>query len=154
MARRRSSCSRCGEALDDFDVLLDARGDDGRPVCIACLDAADAADGSDTSTAGALATPSAPPGAGIATVGVRELRNQVAAVLRRAEAGERIVVTVDGRPVAQLGPLSAPGAPTLADLAAAGLVEPPRTARPADPRPEDLPADVRLDRLLEDLRGR
>lgn len=34
----------------------------------------------------------------------RELRNQVSEVLRRAEAGERFVVTVGGRPVAELGP--------------------------------------------------
>ena len=27
-------------------------------------------------------------------------------MLRRAEAGERIVVTVDGRPVAELGPVA------------------------------------------------
>lgn len=36
----------------------------------------------------------------------RELRNNVSEVLRRAEAGERLVVTVDGRPVAELGPVS------------------------------------------------
>lgn len=34
----------------------------------------------------------------------RELRNNISAVLRAAEAGEQYVVTVDGRPVAQLGP--------------------------------------------------
>ena len=34
----------------------------------------------------------------------KELRNNVAEVLRRAEAGEEIVITVAGRPVAQLGP--------------------------------------------------
>ncbi len=34
----------------------------------------------------------------------RELRNQISEVLRRAEAGERFVVTVAGRPVAELGP--------------------------------------------------
>jgi prevent-host-death family protein len=34
----------------------------------------------------------------------RELRNNVSAVLRAAEAGETYTVTVDGRPVAQLGP--------------------------------------------------
>ena len=34
----------------------------------------------------------------------RELRNHVSDVLRRAEAGERFVVTVGGRPVAELGP--------------------------------------------------
>ena len=35
----------------------------------------------------------------------KELRNNVADVLRRAEAGEEFTVTVSGRPVAQLGPL-------------------------------------------------
>lgn len=34
----------------------------------------------------------------------RELRNDSGAVLRRAEAGEQFVITVDGRPVATLGP--------------------------------------------------
>jgi len=38
-------------------------------------------------------------------VSVRELRNHTAAVLRRVEAGERLRVTVDRRPVAQLVPL-------------------------------------------------
>lgn len=36
---------------------------------------------------------------------VRELRNDVSKVLRRVEAGERLVVTVDRRPVARLEPL-------------------------------------------------
>jgi prevent-host-death family protein len=35
----------------------------------------------------------------------KELRNNVADVLRRAEAGEELTITVAGRPVAQLGPL-------------------------------------------------
>ncbi len=35
----------------------------------------------------------------------RELRNDVSAVLRRVEAGERLRVTVSGRPVAELSPL-------------------------------------------------
>jgi prevent-host-death family protein len=34
----------------------------------------------------------------------KELRNNVADVLRRAEAGEHFTITVAGRPVAQLGP--------------------------------------------------
>jgi prevent-host-death family protein len=34
-----------------------------------------------------------------------KLRNEVGAVLRRAERGERFTVTVAGRPVAELGPL-------------------------------------------------
>jgi prevent-host-death family protein len=33
----------------------------------------------------------------------KELRNNVAEVLRRAEAGEEFTITVAGRPVAQLG---------------------------------------------------
>jgi prevent-host-death family protein len=35
----------------------------------------------------------------------RDLRNDVSGVLRRVEAGERVRVTVSGRPVAELGPL-------------------------------------------------
>ena len=90
------------------------------------------------------------------SIGVRELRNNVAAVLRRAAAGERIVVTVDGEPVAQLGPLEPTGAPTLDDLVATGLVDPPRRpgTPPSEPDPNDLPDDIRLDDVLGELRGR
>ncbi|WP_375399900.1 type II toxin-antitoxin system prevent-host-death family antitoxin [uncultured Amnibacterium sp.] len=35
----------------------------------------------------------------------RELRNDVSAVLRRVEAGERLTITVSGREVAELVPL-------------------------------------------------
>jgi prevent-host-death family protein len=38
------------------------------------------------------------------TIPQKELRNNVADVLRRAEAGEEFTVTVAGRPVAELGP--------------------------------------------------
>jgi prevent-host-death family protein len=40
----------------------------------------------------------------VATIPQKELRNNVGEVLRRAEAGEEITITVAGRPVAQLGP--------------------------------------------------
>lgn len=40
----------------------------------------------------------------MSTIPQRELRNHVSDVLRRAERGERFVITVDGRPVADLGP--------------------------------------------------
>ena len=40
----------------------------------------------------------------MATVPQKELRNQVGEVLRRAEAGEELTITVSGRPVALLGP--------------------------------------------------
>ena len=89
------------------------------------------------------------------SIGVRELRNNVAAVLRRAAAGERITVTVDGVPVAQVGPLEPPGRPTLDDLVATGLVAAPTrpAGSPPEPSPIDLPVDVRVDDVLDDLRG-
>jgi prevent-host-death family protein len=40
----------------------------------------------------------------MATIPQKDLRNNVAEVLRRAEAGEEFTITVSGRPVAQLGP--------------------------------------------------
>lgn len=89
-------------------------------------------------------------------VGIRELRNNVAAVVRRAAAGDRIVVTVDGVPAAQLGPLApgGPGALTLDDLIAAGLALPPgRRDRPVEIDPEDVPVDARPDAVLDGLRG-
>ena len=89
-------------------------------------------------------------------VGIRQLRNQVAAVVRRASAGERIVVTVDGVPTAQLGPLSPATAElTIDDLLATGLALPPaRSDRPGAPDAEDVPVDIRTDDVLDDLRGR
>ena len=87
-------------------------------------------------------------------IGTRELRANLAAALRQVGAGERLVVTVDGRPVAQLGPLEPAGAPSLADLAASGLVDPPRRAQPSEPpQPVDTAIDVRLDRVLAEVRG-
>ena len=77
----------------------------------------------------------------------------MAAVLRRAAAGERLIVTVDGRPVAALGPLTPDAGVTLDDLIAAGLVEPPRRPRPSAPQRADVPVDVRVARVLEDIRG-
>ena len=40
----------------------------------------------------------------MATIPQKELRNKIGEVLRRAEGGEEITITVSGRPVAQLGP--------------------------------------------------
>ena len=41
----------------------------------------------------------------MAEIPQNELRNDVGRVLRRVEAGETLIVTVDGRPVAELGPV-------------------------------------------------
>jgi prevent-host-death family protein len=40
----------------------------------------------------------------MATIPQKELRNNVGRVLRRAEEGEELTITVSGRPVARLGP--------------------------------------------------
>jgi prevent-host-death family protein len=41
----------------------------------------------------------------VRTIPQRELRNDIARVLREVEAGETIEVTIDGRPVARLIPI-------------------------------------------------
>ncbi|HVW47815.1 MAG TPA: type II toxin-antitoxin system prevent-host-death family antitoxin [Solirubrobacterales bacterium] len=57
------------------------------------------------------------------TIPQKELRNNVGEVLRRAEAGEELTITVSGRPVAVLGPVPrahwVPGS-RLAELSALG----------------------------------
>ncbi len=89
-------------------------------------------------------------------LGIRALRNATADAVRRAGAGERIVITVDGQPVAQLGPLD-PGATadlTLDDLVARGLVvRPRRDDRPPPELTVDLWAGSRIDRAAAELRG-
>jgi prevent-host-death family protein len=88
-------------------------------------------------------------------VGIRELRNNVAAVVRRAAWGERVIVTVDGVPAAQLGPVEVAGVSSIDDLVAAGLVQPPgRRDTPPTPDAEDAPVDIRADDVLDELRGR
>jgi prevent-host-death family protein len=52
------------------------------------------------------------------TVSVRELRNTVSDVLRRVERGERLTVTVDRRPVAEIVPLHRRRAVPVADALA------------------------------------
>lgn len=54
-------------------------------------------------------------------VGIRELRQQASALLRRVERGETFEITDRGRPVALLGPL--PGGSPLEDLRASGEVD-------------------------------
>jgi prevent-host-death family protein len=88
-------------------------------------------------------------------IGIRELRANLATALRRAGQGQRIVVTVAGRPVAQLGPLDpVDGDVTIDDLAVRGLVV---RARRSDRPPPDVLVDLwtgtRLDRLVGEVRG-
>jgi prevent-host-death family protein len=58
-------------------------------------------------------------------VGVRELKNNLSRYLERVRAGERVVVTDHGRPVARLTPIDA-GTDRLAALVAAGVVQAPK----------------------------
>ncbi|MGI8662270.1 MAG: type II toxin-antitoxin system Phd/YefM family antitoxin [Acidimicrobiales bacterium] len=88
-------------------------------------------------------------------LGVRQLRANLAALLRRAQAGQRIVITVGGRAVAQLGPVEAvpSSSVSLAELAAAGLVlAPRRDDRPAPGLLVALPVGTRIDRLVAEVR--
>ncbi len=89
-------------------------------------------------------------------IGIRTLRQQLRSVIGAARSGERIVVTVRGTPVAAIGPVDEVAYPMSLDtLAGSGLIEPPRRRdHPAAPHPHVLPADVRLDRVLDQVRGR
>jgi len=90
--------------------------------------------------------------ASTATVGIRALQQHGSAVVARAAAGERIVVTDRGRPAALLVPIPGGGlerllATGLARPArrAAGAIEPPAPARPGDRPLSAEPADLRAD---------
>ena len=92
----------------------------------------------------------------VAELGIRQLRGELATVVRRAAAGDSIDISVGGRAVARLGPLvgtsAAPAA--LADLIATGAVIAPRRS---DARAASgavvVWRNVRLDRLLREIRG-
>ena len=86
-------------------------------------------------------------------LGIRELRADLAAVVQRARAGERTVITAHGRAVAQVAPLDE-AAPDIDRLIAAGSLTPPRRVsdwRP--PEPVEIWSGVRIDRALRELRG-
>jgi prevent-host-death family protein len=69
-------------------------------------------------------------------VGVRELRQQASALLRRVELGERFEITDRGRPVAVLGPV--PDGRPLVRLRASGDITSARA------RLDELPAPLPL----------
>ena len=70
-----------------------------------------------------------------ATVGIRELKDKVSAIIDRVEEGEAITVTKHGRPVARI--VSAATPPHLAALVADGTVRPSEGPR-HQPRPAKL----------------
>lgn len=88
-------------------------------------------------------------------VGIRELRNYASRVVARARAGERIVITIDGIPVAEIGPLRPSGQRmSLEELIAAGHVIPPQSPGPPRPPPTPikLPDGVTSLDILNELR--
>lgn len=103
---------------------------------------------------GTLPGPHDPSLAALERIGVRELRNQVAAMVRRAADGERIIITVDGEPMAQLGPVTPVSGATLDDLFASGLARAPRRAdHPEAPNPVQPPVDAGPRSTIDALRG-
>ena len=66
-------------------------------------------------------------------VSIRQLRNDVSRIVRRASAGERLVITSNGVAVAEIRPLETRSSDlTLDELIEAGLVDPPRTRAKAE----------------------
>ena len=88
-------------------------------------------------------------------IAVRELRNQVSKVVRRARSGERLIITVDGVPAAEIGPVSAGRVTSIDELIAVGAVLAPRTRGvPRRPEPLRAPADRSSSDVLRELRER
>ena len=86
---------------------------------------------------------------------IRELRNQASRVVRRARAGERLVITVDGVPAAQIGPVSAEDDSTLQALVAQGrLLAPRSTEALTSPSPIRLSGPGSSTDVLDELRAR
>ena len=89
------------------------------------------------------------------TVGVRELRGDLAGFVRRAQTGERITVSVSGEPVATLAPIQGAGREvTIHDLIAVGLVVAPRRRGAFRHRtPVAVWTGTRIERVVRTLRG-
>lgn len=89
-------------------------------------------------------------------IAVRELRNQASRVVRRARAGERLIITVDGVPAAEIGPIGAGGpGKSIEELVAAGVVLAPRVrAAPLSPKPIRAPSGRSSSDVLRELRDR
>ncbi len=78
-------------------------------------------------------------------IGIRELRGDLAAIIRRAGSGQAVVVSVGGRAVARLGPVDEALDPS--------ILPPRRTDPPRLGVPIAVWSGVRLDRSLKELRG-
>lgn len=89
----------------------------------------------------------------MASVGIRELKQNASAVVARAAAGETITITDRGRPVAQIGPRTTRGLEALREQ---GLLRESRRPIADLPVAEPLPPGTRplSERLEEDREDR
>jgi prevent-host-death family protein len=87
-------------------------------------------------------------------IGIRDLRADLPALVRRAAAGERVVITTSGQPTAVLAPLTDSPAITIDHLVATARLQAPiRTDRRLPDAAIVVPATVRFDRILREIRG-
>ena len=88
-------------------------------------------------------------------VTIRQLRNDVSRIVRRVRAGERLIVTSDGVPVAEIGPIRKTSQQEeLEALYASGALIPPRSrARPRPATPTRFSATLTSEEILEELRA-
>jgi antitoxin (DNA-binding transcriptional repressor) of toxin-antitoxin stability system len=90
-------------------------------------------------------------------IGVRQLRSDLAAHVRRAAGGETTIISVGGHPAAALGPLAMREPSDEADLsslvASGAVIAPRRADRRVAEGTVPTWANVRLDRLLREIRG-
>lgn len=92
----------------------------------------------------------------IRRIGIRDLRQQASTYIRRAGAGEHIVVTISGQPAAVLGPVDSPqlGLLRISDLFANGaVIAPRRTGEFRLGDPIIVHSGARIDQLLRQVRG-
>jgi prevent-host-death family protein len=88
-------------------------------------------------------------------VGIRELREQSALYVKRAEAGEELLISVHGKPAATLGPVRA-STPTLtmSELSATfALISPRRRGVFSLRAPFTINSGTRIDQALREVRG-
>lgn len=105
-----------------------------------------------------MATPAGIRELGIRELGIRELRGDLAAHVRRASNGEPTIVSIAGRPTAALVPIAIsderdPAAHLSSLVASGGLIPARRTDGKLPDHTVPVWGNVRLDRLLREIRG-
>ena len=91
---------------------------------------------------------------GVNKIAMSVLRKELAGFLRRAKNGERMIITVDGKPIAQIGPLEPNGSLDMDQLVTSGLVnEPTSVSSTKKPALMSFPIDVSIETILSEMRG-